>query len=422
MGRTCHTQTRKGSQNDRKQPSGFEKGHFLTGLMAGSKSSGVADIQRDGVTVEKLLSTAKARGFGEVTQAAITRWRRVGLLPEGWIEYRGRNGTRRLFPPEALQQLLGLCHIHLEDGEKRLTYVGWRLWWDFYDVRIDLVRQFLKPLAEDWDKIAADVRNENRFEAAIEAGATINLKNSLMRRIRKRVGSPSFGPFLAILRDVLKGEFSPTRAADVALFEKAMGLTRGRIDHVAGSGPWLGDGIAQTLGSLSQSMQGVSLLQVLDDASDDRLAEARARMKLLVETIGEIGDVLTRSVGRGAYGLTVLSEISRSWGPSDQGTLLLNWLAMNADESTEDVRELEAALEEWNERTSKIVPLIEELVERIPAFKEVWKPRRVRAALSSRNASARLNADLARVCEAHADEVQGFLKDHPEALELLNNT
>ena len=371
--------------------------------------------------MEKLLSTARAHGFGEVTPAAITRWRRVGLLPEGWIEYRGRNGTRRLFPPEALQQLLRLCHVHLEDGEKRLTYVGWRLWWEFYDVRIDLVREFLRPLAKDWDAVAAEARGENGFEAAIESAATINLKNSLMRRIRKRVGSASFGPFLAILRDMLKGEFSPGRAADGALFEKATGLTRARIDHVAGSSPWLGDGIAQTLGRLSESMSGVSLLHVLDDVSDDRLAEARARMKLLVETIGEIGDVLTRSVGRGAYGLMVLSEINRSWGPSEQGTLLLNWLAMNADEPTEDLRELEAALEDWNERTSKIVPLMEELVERIPDFKEVWKPRRVRAALSSRKASTRLQADLARVSEAHVEEVQAFLKDHPDALELLND-
>jgi hypothetical protein len=389
--------------------------------MTRSKAIPSSALPRDGIPVEKLQTTAKAYGFGEVSTPAITRWRRAGLLPEGWIEYLGRNGSRRMFPRGSERQLIALCRIHLVEKEKRLPYVGWRLWWDLYDVRMDAIRGFLAPLAESWDATLADIRDRGAADTAIESAATLPLRDRMVRPIRKRVGSASFGPFLAVFRDVVAGRFSAEGEEDARLVEKGMGLGGGRTDRVAGADPWLVGGIGGVLEEMSSTVRGMSLVRILEGTSDERLTQTRNRMKLLLETLGGIGAVLRRSVGRGAFGLTVFSEMTQHLGPADQGILLLNWIATNVDEPTQELLELEAAMEEWNRRTSKIVPLFEELREQVPAFKQVWTPRRMQGALRSKRTAARLNADLARVSAEHRDEVELFLKDHPEISDLIGD-
>lgn len=108
----------------------------------------------DGVrdeTREELLDLAKAHGYS-VTEHQLARWHREGLLPRPKQRSLGKgHGTQTIYPPGTGKQLLRLCKIHFDDKEKRLLHVGWRLWWEDYEVSFELIRDFLSRVASKVD-------------------------------------------------------------------------------------------------------------------------------------------------------------------------------------------------------------------------------------------------------------------------------
>src|SRR5829696_3631201 len=107
-----------------------------------------------GETREELLAPARARSY-DVTEHQLARWRHRGLLPSPKQHGLGRrHGSQTFSPLGTSKQLQRLCEIHLGEGVKRLSYVGWRLWWEGFDdiSLLKAVRTFLTRIAANLDE------------------------------------------------------------------------------------------------------------------------------------------------------------------------------------------------------------------------------------------------------------------------------
>jgi hypothetical protein len=100
---------------------------------------------RDGV-----LEAADAAGF-EVTPQQLARWHRSGLLPRPVQRGQGRGrGTVTLYPGGTSRQLVALCRAR--SGTRDLVRVGFRMWWQGFDVDPGLVERVLRGTAVRLDE------------------------------------------------------------------------------------------------------------------------------------------------------------------------------------------------------------------------------------------------------------------------------
>jgi hypothetical protein len=168
-------------------------------------------VGEEGETREELLSLAKAHGYDNVTDHKLARWRRAGVLPRPEQRSLGKGrGTQTIYPSGTGRQLLRLCEIHFDDKEKRLIYVGWRLWWEgFEDASlVKPVRAMLTHAADKLNKeldylrdletgAVSDVKRQEVVEAS--AGARFDKP---VRRMRKRVGRDLRPTLMSIMLEV----------------------------------------------------------------------------------------------------------------------------------------------------------------------------------------------------------------------------
>lgn len=366
-----------------------------------------------------LFDLARNNDYPQVTEAALSRWRRLGLLPEGLLERRGRHGTRRLFPPAAGPQLLALCHIHYTLGERRIRYVAWRLWRQGYPVKLELVREFLLPIAREWEAQLDHVReaDEAELQRLVAEAANSRLRDSHGAGLRKRVGRDDFPELVRAMFGVIRGEQMDRKAS--SLFVRGFGLKRGWTDFV-----WQDD--ARMLGSVDEIIRlaprllSTPLPALVETATAEELIRVRDVFGLHIEALATLGRVLGRWVARDAFGLGVISEILESLDPAAEAGLMLIGLA--ALRTTDVDPALIEAEQGWVRRGVRAAEAIEGLIDLVPDLRPLMSARRFQASLRFREAAERRLIEVGKISAPHRAAITAYISSDPSLDELNDET
>jgi hypothetical protein len=361
-------------------------------------------------SADQLLELAGAAGY-EVSRTQLARWHRADLLPRPRQAARGRGqGTETLYPPGTGTQLLRLCEIHLAEGEKRLAWVAWRLWWQGYPVRTSKARAFLKGVASQFDLSTLTTRPDELADL-IDAAADAPLASTDARRVRKRIGRANFPTVLRILLEVAAGTFTgyePDWAGagdtEEQLVEKALGFTGAPPE-----GSWSSE---TTLAELSAQLFETPLSRAASDAADDQLASARDELRHLQTVIAAAATIARQTGGPGAGAVIQITDALEQ--PRPQAAMVLAWFALKRVPQTDSgLQELLA--EEAEARSAQQSFLyLQQLREGVPALAQILGPKRLGAAQRSPQRIARLQAQVRETADAHRAEIDAFLDAHPD--------
>lgn len=297
-------------------------------------------MNRSEETREELLDIALAHGH-EVSTPQLARWHRAGLLPRPKQRPLGKgHGTQTVYPPGTGKQLLRLCEIHFGDEEKRLQYVGWRLWWEGYDVSFELIRSFLDLLATKLDKERShlvDPGKEDLSDAGwkwVEDSRKARL-GSPLGGVRRRTGRKLFPTVMKMLVEVFAGLYTGyqvdytenhpegTTERDRQIIERSYGLDQGRTDQRSKDSKQPNKSLEMTLKEMSRMFRGHSLQDVVATATNEELAEIRDQLRLMV-TAGQLIAALAEQVPEPeALALRERDKDLQEMGPTDQAFMML---------------------------------------------------------------------------------------------------
>jgi len=289
---------------------------------------------------DHLLQLADEHGFS-ITPTQLARWHRAGLLPAPIQHHpEGIRGSQTIYPVGTGQQLLALCEARFSQGERRLLYLAWHLWWLGYPILMDQVRKFMGLSVKRAERIFAQLADPATGELselawnALDKAEDARLDNHPLRRIRKRTGRQNFVTFLRVLLEISIGQFdgfqSRYDATDRLIVEKGFDIRRAYKDHLPGAEPWLTpDGFIQSLQSFSQRLAGFDYNQLLENAEDNDLLRARDIGFSICAVMQAVGQNLEQQRGRGAFGMTEFAKVLPSLGPEGQAWFIvffLGWL------------------------------------------------------------------------------------------------
>jgi hypothetical protein len=389
-----------------------------------------------GETREQLLAAATAAGVA-VSQAQIARWHRAGLLPRPLVRSLGRGrGTVSLYPLGTGQRLVQVAQ--LRQGERRLTWVAWRLWWDDGGALPEPARQLLAQVAQRWEQHRTHLAEFLAREEAGEAAATDEMDaiyhqaetrqlDRQLGHVRRNVGRKRFSTVMRVFAEIGVGRFqgyergasaSEKDSETGALVERAMGLDRARSDRLADAGPWLDGDSEVDFVRLSQALNTWPLAAGAS-ANDEELNQARAELRAFLAVITTMAPLFERLFGRAAFGFGTITRILDLQAPDLQAFMLLAWLALRHDEALRDGMRSLGSLVPTARATAQIAELLEALGREVPAFGPVLTAERLAAAQQDAGEGERLRAEIARVREEHLAAVDAFFAAHPEANELL---
>ncbi len=288
-----------------------------------------------GFTRDALLREADRLKLG-VTGDKLDRWVRRGLVRRPATQnFGGRVGKQALYPAGTVEQLAAVAEALAVD--RRLAPAGFLVWWWGFDVDLKEVRRFLSKVAVDLDNEISELRvaHENgTVDQLIDDSSSARVKNRVMRRARRRVGSDSFPTVIRILIEIATGTFSglhtdyATDEDEGLLFEKALGLARARTDVLPdGSEPWLTSSPEENLREISLVMsQG--LTDVLKATGDSELVEARIDAVPIAEVLAALAPFLEAEKGKDAYGMTEFGRTLGEMSIKDLGQFFLMWLKL----------------------------------------------------------------------------------------------
>jgi len=302
---------------------------------------------RQGETREELLDLAKARGYS-VTEHQLARWHRAGLLPRPKQRSLGKgHGTQTVYPPGTGRQLLRLCEIHFDDKEKRLLHVGWRLWWEDYEVSSKPIRDLLSRVASMVDsgrRSVVDPQTGELSESAwkfVEDSPDVKLHKP-WSQVRRRTGQNLFptlvktmfevgaGRYEGLPVDYTEGHWEGTTEGDRRIIEKGVDLLvqggggRSREAQAQPSddvGMWL----EMWLKGTSQLFRDHSYSEVLTTATDEDLAKSRDHMRSVMVAVQLTNSASNQPVTSEALISPVSENDIRALQPQLQALGLLWW-------------------------------------------------------------------------------------------------
>jgi hypothetical protein len=341
-----------------------------------------------------------------------------------------------LYPPGSGQRLVRVAQLH--KGERRLTSVAWRLWWDDGGPVPVPARELLAQVAQRWEQHRIHLTELLAGEEAGEPAATDELdaiyRQAETRRIgrqlgqvRRNIGREGFSTVVRVFAEIGVGRFhgyergASTGSEDSgtgALAERAMGLDRARSDRLDDAGPWLDGDSEVDFVRLSQALATWPLAAGAS-ANDEELNQARTELRAFLAVITTMAPLFERLFGRAAFGFGTIARTLDLPTPDLQAFMLLAWLALRHDGTLRDGMRSLGNLAPTAHATARIAELLEALRREVPAFGPILSTGRLAAAQQDAGGGERLRAEIARVREEHRAAVDAFFAAHPEANELL---
>ncbi len=379
-----------------------------------------------------ILSRARQAGFS-VSDAQLARWHRDGLLPRPSTRSLGRGrGTQTIYPAGTGKQLFDLCRLHRK--HRHLGDVTWRLWFLGYPVSERLWHSKLQSWAAELDRSIAEIEQlaypdgddflSDEALDAIESAASRRFASEQLLQARKRVGRKNFPTLLRLVIELATGRFSGSpagdgdgdeeRQLDMAILERSFGFQRARTDRIGSVGPWLQGDITPTLAEVADLLQQMKFTSILKTTSAADLAQAREELSGLLSMMIDCSSVLEAMFGRHAFGYGVFARLVETGSARNLGWMLIVWCAFRrVPKFANGMRELlrlPPAVRMLSENYRKITLLRTE----VPAFAAALSDRTLSTTLRSARKAQSHHVELARIGNAHKDEVTAFLSRHPE--------
>lgn len=356
------------------------------------------------MTVEALIEMAARQGY-LVTPRQVERWHKAGLLPRRrQLHLPGQRGSLGVYPSGTEAQFLALCRWRSK--RRKLTELGFWLWWDGYDVPLRTVRVSLERLLPTVPRLS----RARAFNAAEEGAAQLLRDPRFVpaRRVRRRLRSEEDArtALLTLLVAGLGGKPLWATGAEVQLGNaspqdlvfRGLGMDRAAGDRVGTSEPWLPHtsevvatavGQLTRLGILPEALRRARFME----ASVEQLEVAREDARILTEQLPTVIRAMQADYGRDAFGLGELRDLGQD-GARDRAmmvvaTLLLRRAGLSAllDQLLASIRGAAPTAEAWQalygafpeyraylKRGGTLLPdLPEEASDRIRAFLDEYE-------------------------------------------------
>ncbi|MGH2869450.1 MAG: hypothetical protein ACRDNK_18045 [Solirubrobacteraceae bacterium] len=324
--------------------------------------------------------------------------------------------------------------MEIHASEHRLAHTAWRLWWEDGGPITPIARKLLTTVARSWDRerhrlaelVAGDEAGTPDAIAEMDQlyrDAENNRLRAPLGEARRNVGRERFATVVRVIAEVSAGRFAAPGNDDVQddadrLFERALGLERGRTDRLAGAEPWLTSDPGLDLAILSQLLGPLSIHE-LAESNDAELDIARGEIQSLIAVVSAVAPLLERLHGRGAFGLGLTGRLFGARHPRSQALILLGWLALRTNESLRAGLEDIIAIAPRAAATVQLYGVISQLRAEVPALASVLSDERLAAAQIDESSAIALNSEIARCRERHTESFDAFFAAHPETEQLI---
>jgi hypothetical protein len=300
------------------------------------------------------------------------------LLPRPRQRSLGRGrGTETLYPAGTSVQLVALCHMR--EQERRLDRLGFRLWWDGFTIGPDVIRNFLKACGEPMDKTLREAVTRGQVEKTFGAP------------LRQVLGRER----ITAIADTLQHGIDPAAEPPVLPWES-----------VPSGVPSLDD-LADLLGrAVASSLANTPLADVIAEASETDLIQARDRAKLIVSLL-EVAAPFAWLYGKAGAIFKLMERMSAAVTPSDYAGLVTAALVFSPYVRPDLLEAMDAGI--------KPPPLAEELRkiliirERVPGAAKILTPQAVRALLRDKEAAKRYRPEIEQFIADHREEINKAL-------------
>ncbi len=302
----------------------------------------------------EVLQAAHEAGFS-LSAPQLGRLHRTGLIASPNTRSLGRGkGTASEFPAGTCARLLRVLELQRQEGVKKLSVIGWRLWWEDGGMLPPPARGLLEDMASSWDEqrralselMARDEQGDAEARRQLEdlyADAENGRVAGPIGVARRNTGREGFSSVIGVIVDIATGRFesygdteepaedgTPRPQTTGALVEKALGLDRARRDRVAGNEPRFSGSSETDLANLSRLIGQADLAQFAC-APDALLNEARVEARSLVSLLCIFAPIVERAIGHDAGGYGTIVRAFARLTPRTEAFMLLGWLVLRQE-------------------------------------------------------------------------------------------
>jgi hypothetical protein len=356
-------------------------------------------------------------------------------------------GSRSLYPPEAVDQLVAVHRLDEASGQ-RWTFAGMRLqlWLQGYPIPLERVKQDLRELLhlslETLYKLVGidpctQLRDTLKVAERLARLAWPHLqRGDLGQFLRHRLANPSdMHAYLVTELQLLLGGMPAYGAGEdyvdlddgtaekslEAIFIDAHGLERAQTDSFGSVKPWLPRNITATLIDLARQrvLSLSSMRQALEDATPTALEQARQDRETFFVHLFTLTRGFEAAFGENAFGFGVFRFIEEMVSQPDGVMLALQIVGMLVIRRTsygENVDQVAASIRALLPILARVEALRTALEHEIPEIAAAMRPD-PDPVDSATNHAPRLQAHLQRLealAEKHKDELTQFRARHPE--------
>lgn len=372
------------------------------------------------ITQNELLKAVKG-----VTQRQLKRWHGL-ILPLGQRRL-GRKGTETIYSVDSIERLKAIKVLKNEKDD--LNYIAWRLWWNGREVKKTYIRDLLKKEAAVWEsgkrKLVDQIKGglSEHAREHIKNSGRVYLESKPLRQARKKLSSKNFPDLIRILAEVATGQYkvdSETAEDDQWQVENGLRMHEGVAKNIAELQTW-----RERLPALPQASSLLAqyhFQKIASDSDDEELDQARDEVRLLLTFIESFVEVLERTIGRGAYGLSGIYKVIKHLSVNAQAILLLFWLGYRKSNQGQLNYRSFAARQQGLEARQLEQKALEDLRTEIPSLAKILSPEyRGKAFFNERTRKHYYN-ELDKIYQQHQSEIQEFWQRHPDYNGLIPET
>jgi hypothetical protein len=278
------------------------------------------------LTLTELLEALKAREL-EFSDSRLKRLRREGLLQVGGQRHRaGMRGSESLYPSSAVDQLKLVARLQAK--ERRFAQLRVLVRWQGGWVRPDKLRAsligLLEAMSEQARRMTANTVDDSdradRLAAVMTRQPGRSGVSQLMRRrldnVADDIERAAYAFAAVATRSPIEWEnHDPNEPTEplLAVFERALGIDRARLDDISGDGPLMRE--RESTQEMLAELQQVGLFDILDLGAAFENASDEAIQRAFDDAIAFAGlnnafDAIQSVAGDDIAGLGSVTELS----------------------------------------------------------------------------------------------------------------
>jgi len=255
--------------------------------------------------------------------------------------------------------------------------VAWQLWWEGYDISVEIARDFLRWVEAELDRLLRPLVNGGTLSdegwQLVDSYRTKRIKFKPLSWARQLIGEERFDTVMRIMVEVSSGTFEGREAqieeeleANRQLLEKAFGLDALARELGDDGKPLLDLDVFATLQQASELIRDHPLKDVLESVTDEELLEVRNRVRPIATVLGLVISNAEHVLRRRNPVLSEVGEAILSMRPPYQGLWVYGWLLWRLWGPPEDG----AKMDRYAEQAQQVLDQLRVLGEKMTAVEE----------------------------------------------------